>query len=98
MAYIYLALFDVAASSTTGPDLHSTERDSPRTNSKDPSTWSIEDVMKFVKDADPMALAPHADLFRRHVSVFQSCQKYFSSSIPVHQHLFCGKICHLYMF
>lgn len=55
-----------AASSTTGPDLHSTERDSPRTNSKDPSTWSIEDVMKFVKDADPMALAPHADLFRRH--------------------------------
>ncbi|XP_072116819.1 sex comb on midleg-like protein 2 isoform X1 [Mobula birostris] len=55
-----------AASSTTGPDLHSTERESLRTNSKDPSTWSIEEVMKFVKDADPLALAPHADLFRKH--------------------------------
>ncbi|XP_069745944.1 polycomb protein SCMH1 isoform X2 [Narcine bancroftii] len=55
-----------AASSTTGPDVHLTERDSPRTNSKDPSTWSIEEVMKFVKDADPLALAPHADLFRKH--------------------------------
>ncbi|XP_078088493.1 sex comb on midleg-like protein 2 isoform X8 [Mustelus asterias] len=55
-----------AASSTTGPDLHSTERESPRTNSKDPSTWSIEEVMKFVREADPQALAPHADLFRKH--------------------------------
>ncbi|XP_078415534.1 polycomb protein SCMH1 isoform X3 [Cetorhinus maximus] len=55
-----------AASSTTGPDLHSTERESPRTSSKDPSTWSIEEVMKFVREADPQALAPHADLFRKH--------------------------------
>ncbi|XP_059506391.1 polycomb protein SCMH1 isoform X3 [Stegostoma tigrinum] len=55
-----------AASSTTGPDLHSTERESPRTSSKDPSTWTIEEVMKFVKEADPQALAPHADLFRKH--------------------------------
>lgn len=29
--------------------------------------WSIEEVMRFVKDADPQALAPHAELFRRHV-------------------------------
>ncbi|GCC27503.1 hypothetical protein chiPu_0005927 [Chiloscyllium punctatum] len=55
-----------AASSTTGPDLPSTERESPRTSNKDPSTWSIEEVMKFVKEADPQALAPHADLFRKH--------------------------------
>ncbi|XP_067896492.1 polycomb protein SCMH1 isoform X5 [Heterodontus francisci] len=55
-----------AASSTTGPDLHSTERESPRTSSRDPSTWSIEEVMKFVREADPQALAPHADLFRKH--------------------------------
>lgn len=34
---------------------------------KDPSTWSIEEVMRFVKEADPQALAPHAELFRRHV-------------------------------
>lgn len=33
---------------------------------KDPSTWSIEEVMRFVKEADPQALAPHAELFRRH--------------------------------
>ncbi|XP_072371627.1 polycomb protein SCMH1-like [Scyliorhinus torazame] len=56
----------LAASSTTGPDLHLTERESPRTSSKDPSTWSIEEVMKFVREADPQALAPHADLFRKH--------------------------------
>ncbi|XP_042190184.1 polycomb protein SCMH1 isoform X2 [Callorhinchus milii] len=55
-----------AASSTTGPDLHSAERESSRSNSKDPSTWSIEEVMKFVREADPQALAPHADLFRKH--------------------------------
>ncbi|XP_063809993.1 polycomb protein SCMH1-like isoform X6 [Pseudophryne corroboree] len=55
-----------AASSTTGPDLNSSERESSRTQSKDPASWSVDDVMHFVKEADPQALAPHAELFRRH--------------------------------
>ncbi|XP_075445906.1 sex comb on midleg-like protein 2 isoform X2 [Ascaphus truei] len=55
-----------AASSTTGPELHSSDRETSRGHTKDPSTWSIDDVMCFVKEADPHALAPHAELFRRH--------------------------------
>ncbi|XP_053316641.1 sex comb on midleg-like protein 4 isoform X1 [Spea bombifrons] len=37
-----------------------------RPASKDPSSWSVEDVVWFVKDADPQALGPHVDLFRKH--------------------------------
>ncbi|KAM8821115.1 sex comb on midleg-like protein 2 [Eudromia elegans] len=55
-----------AASSTTGPDLNALKREPSRISNKDPSTWSIEEVMRFVKEADPQALAPHAELFRRH--------------------------------
>uniref|UniRef100_A0A672ZSU3 SAM domain-containing protein n=1 Tax=Sphaeramia orbicularis TaxID=375764 RepID=A0A672ZSU3_9TELE len=33
---------------------------------KDPSTWSVEDVVWFIRDADPQALGPHADVFRKH--------------------------------
>uniref|UniRef100_A0A3Q3K4C3 SAM domain-containing protein n=1 Tax=Monopterus albus TaxID=43700 RepID=A0A3Q3K4C3_MONAL len=33
---------------------------------KDPSTWSVEDVIWFIRDADPQALGPHADVFRKH--------------------------------
>ncbi|RLW07692.1 hypothetical protein DV515_00003648 [Chloebia gouldiae] len=55
-----------AASSTTGPDLNSLKREPSRILNKDPSTWSIEEVVHFVKEADPRALAPHAELFRRH--------------------------------
>ncbi|XP_018102376.1 sex comb on midleg-like protein 2 isoform X3 [Xenopus laevis] len=55
-----------AASSTTGPELHSSERQTTQGLSKDPATWSVDDVMRFVKEADPQALAPHAELFRRH--------------------------------
>lgn len=51
-----------AASSTTGPD--ASER--VCVPSKNPSTWTIEEVMQFVRDADPTALAPHAELFRKH--------------------------------
>ncbi|CAL9696043.1 unnamed protein product [Knipowitschia caucasica] len=51
-----------AASSTTGPDASEREDGS----SKSPASWSIEDVMQFVKEADPTALAPHAELFRKH--------------------------------
>ncbi|XP_019384792.1 PREDICTED: sex comb on midleg-like protein 2 isoform X6 [Crocodylus porosus] len=55
-----------AASSTTGPDLHALKREPSRVLNKDPSTWSIDEVMQFVKEADPQALAPHAELFRKH--------------------------------
>ncbi|KAI4875566.1 hypothetical protein NFI96_034258 [Prochilodus magdalenae] len=52
-----------AASSTTGPDHQMTEREP---SNRSPSSWSIEEVMQFVRDADPQALAPHAELFRKH--------------------------------
>ncbi|KAM8976464.1 sex comb on midleg-like protein 2 isoform 2-T2 [Pelodytes ibericus] len=55
-----------AASSTTGPELQSSDRETSRGHSKDPATWSVDDVIRFVKEADPQALAPHAELFRRH--------------------------------
>lgn len=58
----------LAASSTTGPESLVSERDSVQLPSKNPSSWSIEEVMQFVRDADPTALAPHAELFRKHVS------------------------------
>lgn len=35
---------------------------------KDPSSWGVEDVVWFIKDADPQALGPHAEAFRKHVS------------------------------
>lgn len=61
----------LAASSTTGPEsLSTSERDGAHLPSKNPSSWSIEEVMQFVRDADPTALAPHAELFRKHVSSF----------------------------
>ncbi|XP_030289162.1 sex comb on midleg-like protein 2 isoform X2 [Sparus aurata] len=56
----------VEASSTTGPEAIGSERDSLLLPSKNPSSWSIEEVMQFVRDADPTALAPHAELFRKH--------------------------------
>lgn len=55
-----------AASSTTGPEALASERESLQFPSKNPSSWSIEEVMQFVRDADPTALAPHAELFRKH--------------------------------
>lgn len=57
----------LAASSTTGPDHQAAEKDPTKTSSKSPSSWSIEEVMEFVRDADPQALGPHAELFRKHV-------------------------------
>uniref|UniRef100_A0A8C6Y749 Scm polycomb group protein like 2 n=1 Tax=Naja naja TaxID=35670 RepID=A0A8C6Y749_NAJNA len=50
----------------TGPELSALKQESSRLFSKDPSTWSIDEVMQFVKEADPQTLAPHAELFRRH--------------------------------
>lgn len=34
---------------------------------KDPTTWSADDVVWFIRDADPQALGPHAEVFRKHV-------------------------------
>ncbi|XP_056872480.1 sex comb on midleg-like protein 4 isoform X2 [Takifugu flavidus] len=33
---------------------------------KDPSSWGVEEVVSFIKDADPQALGPHTDAFRKH--------------------------------
>uniref|UniRef100_A0A1A8L766 Sex comb on midleg homolog 1 n=1 Tax=Nothobranchius pienaari TaxID=704102 RepID=A0A1A8L766_9TELE len=40
-------------------------RASPRPSGQDPNLWTVEEVMQYVRDIDPV-LAPHADLFRKH--------------------------------
>uniref|UniRef100_A0A3Q3LB73 Scm polycomb group protein homolog 1 n=1 Tax=Mastacembelus armatus TaxID=205130 RepID=A0A3Q3LB73_9TELE len=40
-------------------------RESPRPSAQDPNLWTVEDVMQYIRDIDPV-LAPHADLFRKH--------------------------------
>ncbi|KAK5931446.1 hypothetical protein CgunFtcFv8_027593 [Champsocephalus gunnari] len=55
-------LRQVEASSTTGPEVGGVSEGPGR----GPSCWSIEEVMQFVREADPAALAPHAELFRKH--------------------------------
>ncbi|XP_037058797.1 polycomb protein SCMH1 isoform X2 [Peromyscus leucopus] len=52
-------------SHSPGSDRYLESRDAPRLNSRDPSSWTVEDVMQFVREADPQ-LGPHADLFRKH--------------------------------
>ncbi|XP_004635148.1 sex comb on midleg-like protein 2 [Octodon degus] len=34
--------------------------------SKDPSTWSVDEVIQFMKDTDPQISGPLAELFRQH--------------------------------
>nr|XP_028598602.1 polycomb protein SCMH1 isoform X6 [Podarcis muralis] len=48
-----------------GSDRYLGPRDTSRLGSRDPSGWTVEDVMQFVREADPQ-LGPHADLFRKH--------------------------------
>uniref|UniRef100_A0A8D0B7N5 Polycomb protein SCMH1 n=1 Tax=Salvator merianae TaxID=96440 RepID=A0A8D0B7N5_SALMN len=48
-----------------GSDRYLCPRDASRLGTRDPSTWTVEDVMQFVREADPQ-LGPHADLFRKH--------------------------------
>jgi len=57
-----LSVLSLPASSPS-PD----RQDARRPRSRNPSTWSVEDVVWFVKDADPQALGPHVELFRKHV-------------------------------
>ncbi|XP_053566578.1 sex comb on midleg-like protein 4 isoform X3 [Bombina bombina] len=52
----------MSSASSPSPD----NQESVRPTSKDPSNWSVEDVVWFVKDADPQSLGPHVDLFRKH--------------------------------
>ncbi|XP_062467365.1 polycomb protein SCMH1 isoform X4 [Pezoporus occidentalis] len=40
-------------------------RDVSRPGGRDPSSWTVEEVMQFIREADPQ-LGPHADLFRKH--------------------------------
>uniref|UniRef100_A0A3Q4GVS7 Scm polycomb group protein homolog 1 n=1 Tax=Neolamprologus brichardi TaxID=32507 RepID=A0A3Q4GVS7_NEOBR len=46
---------------------HSTDsfRESPRPSGQDPNLWTVDEVMQYIRDIDPV-LAPHADLFRKH--------------------------------
>ncbi|NXX93543.1 SCML4 protein, partial [Centropus bengalensis] len=44
----------------------SPEQDAAQPTSKNPLTWTVDDVVWFVKDADPHALGPHVELFRKH--------------------------------
>ncbi|NXM14189.1 SCMH1 protein, partial [Ploceus nigricollis] len=48
-----------------GSDRYLGSRDASRPSSRDPSSWTVEEVMQFIRDSDPQ-LGPHADLFRKH--------------------------------
>ncbi|XP_064878738.1 polycomb protein SCMH1 isoform X3 [Oncorhynchus nerka] len=58
-----------SASSTTGPEhLAAADREAAVGNGAGnaPSSWSVDEVMQFVHDADPQTLGPHVELFRKH--------------------------------
>ncbi|NWY20591.1 SCMH1 protein, partial [Aphelocoma coerulescens] len=48
-----------------GSDRYLGSRDASRLSSRDPSSWTVEEVMQFIRESDPQ-LGPHADLFRKH--------------------------------
>ncbi|XP_068028796.1 polycomb protein SCMH1 isoform X3 [Anomalospiza imberbis] len=51
--------------SSGGSDRYPCSRDASRLSSRDPSSWTVEEVMQFIRESDPQ-LGPHADLFRKH--------------------------------
>ncbi|XP_051235047.1 polycomb protein SCMH1 isoform X2 [Dicentrarchus labrax] len=53
----------VEASSTTGPDHMKQDKEG---SGNDASAWSVDDVIRFVQEADPQTLGPHVELFRKH--------------------------------
>lgn len=57
-----------ACGASAGSERYLGARDVSRLSSRDPSSWTVEEVMQFIREADPQ-LGPHADLFRKHVSV-----------------------------
>ncbi|XP_024911436.1 polycomb protein SCMH1 [Cynoglossus semilaevis] len=52
-----------AASSTTGPDHVKQDKEGAVNNA---ASWSVDDVIRFVQEADPHTLGPHVELFRKH--------------------------------
>ncbi|XP_056440952.1 polycomb protein SCMH1 isoform X1 [Gadus chalcogrammus] len=54
------------SSAHRSPPKHTgSQRDSPRPSHQDPGLWTVEEVMQYIREVDPV-LAPHADLFRKH--------------------------------
>lgn len=53
----------VEASSTTGPDHVTQDREGAGPPA---AAWSVDDVIRFVQEADPQTLGPHVELFRKH--------------------------------
>ncbi|XP_065553868.1 polycomb protein SCMH1 isoform X3 [Lathamus discolor] len=51
--------------SSGGSERYLGARDVSRLSGRDPSSWTVEEVMQFIREADPQ-LGPHADLFRKH--------------------------------
>ncbi|XP_061229681.1 polycomb protein SCMH1 isoform X2 [Neopsephotus bourkii] len=51
--------------SSGGSERYLGARDVSRPGGRDPSSWTVEEVMQFIREADPQ-LGPHADLFRKH--------------------------------
>ncbi|KAK5887006.1 hypothetical protein CesoFtcFv8_017983 [Champsocephalus esox] len=56
----------IESNRTGGYNASSEPQESKAPQNKDPSSWSVDDVVWFIKDADPQALGPHADVFRKH--------------------------------
>ncbi|KAM6977909.1 sex comb on midleg-like protein 4 [Aplochiton taeniatus] len=54
---------ELGASSTTGPDHVTGEREA---SDHAPTSWSVDDVVRFILEADPQTLGPHVELFRKH--------------------------------
>lgn len=57
---------------------------------KDPSSWGVEEVVWFIKDADPQALGPHADAFRKHVSTAGSLHQ-----LALWSYMYGSKVSHM---
>ncbi|KAI9526950.1 hypothetical protein NQZ68_034620 [Dissostichus eleginoides] len=56
----------IESNRTGGYNASSEPQESKAPQNKDPSSWSVDDVVWFIRDADPQALGPHADVFRKH--------------------------------
>uniref|UniRef100_A0A8C4Z817 Scm polycomb group protein like 2 n=1 Tax=Gadus morhua TaxID=8049 RepID=A0A8C4Z817_GADMO len=52
-----------ARGSTTGPDHMTQDREGAGSAA---ASWSVDDVIRFVQEADPQTLGPHVELFRKH--------------------------------
>uniref|UniRef100_A0AAV2LML2 SAM domain-containing protein n=1 Tax=Knipowitschia caucasica TaxID=637954 RepID=A0AAV2LML2_KNICA len=52
-----------APSSTTDADHMKQDAEIP---GNDASCWTVDEVVRFVQEADPLTLGPHVDLFRKH--------------------------------